>query len=176
MALTPDFTNKLILADASITDIIQFHKDVRDIEQSDAGMLYPVAHTYKRVDLGGGAYFHAVDAVNGWQLKFPAPGNYTVVGNINFTIVPVAGVYVDRKTSAAFATVAGTGGGSSLSVEEIWSHATRTLTQSTPTAAEIAAALLAAAQITPIHSDTRRVNGVTITGTGVPGVDEWRPA
>jgi hypothetical protein len=65
------------------------------------------------VDLGGGAYFHAVDAINGYQLKFPNPGNYEIEGNINMPIVAVAGVYVERKTSAAFATVAGgsSGGG-----------------------------------------------------------------
>ena len=56
-----------------------------------------------------------------------------------------------------------------------------------PTAAEIAAAILAAAQITPIHSDVRKVNGDTITGHGIPPTydntgtmtapgDPWRPA
>lgn len=56
-----------------------------------------------------------------------------------------------------------------------------------PTAAEIAAAILAAAQITPIHSDVRKVNGDTIIGHGIPPTydntgtmtapgDPWRPA
>jgi hypothetical protein len=56
-----------------------------------------------------------------------------------------------------------------------------------PTAADIAAAILAAAQITPIHSNIKKVNDVTVAGSGVPptfnseGVmtdpgDPWRPA
>jgi hypothetical protein len=44
-----------------------------------------------------------------------------------------------------------------------------------PTAAEIAAAILAAAQITPIYSDIRKVNAVTVKGTGTTG-DPWNPA
>jgi hypothetical protein len=42
-----------------------------------------------------------------------------------------------------------------------------------PTAAEIAAAVLAAAQITPIHSDTRKMNGFNVLGDGTAG-NLWR--
>jgi hypothetical protein len=48
--------------------------------------------------------------VNGYTLQFPNPGNYEIVGNIKATINPTAGVYVERKTSAAFATTESTGG------------------------------------------------------------------
>ncbi|MDO9148320.1 MAG: hypothetical protein Q7U52_11780 [Hydrogenophaga sp.] len=42
---------------------------------------------------------------------FPVPGTYQITGNLGADIVPVAGVYVERKTSAAFATMAvGSGG------------------------------------------------------------------
>ncbi len=37
-----------------------------------------------------------------------------------------------------------------------------------PTAADIAAAILAAAQITPIHADMRQQNGVGVKGDGTP--------
>lgn len=121
MTISIDWANKLVVSTASITDIVGFKNTLRDFEHDDIGVLYPPIITYKRLDLGGGAYFHAVDFVNGWQLQFPNTGNYTVIGNINATIVPVAGVFVDRTKSAAFATVAGSGGGA--------------------TAAEIAAAL-----------------------------------
>ncbi len=43
-----------------------------------------------------------------------------------------------------------------------------------PSAADIAAAVLAMAQITPIHSDVRKVNSITIKGSGVIG-DTWGP-
>ena len=42
-----------------------------------------------------------------------------------------------------------------------------------PTAAEIAAAILAAAQITPIHADTKLMNSAEIIGDGTEGND-WR--
>lgn len=155
MTITVDWANKLVLSDASITDVVAFKDTIRDLEDDATGMLYQPIITYKRLDLGGGAYFHGVDFINGYQLKFPNAGNYTVIGNIGATIVPVAGVFVDRTKSAAFATVAGTGGSTG------------------PTASEIAAAILAAAQITPIYADTRKMNGATVIGDGTSG-NKWR--
>jgi hypothetical protein len=43
-----------------------------------------------------------------------------------------------------------------------------------PTAAQVAAEVLAAAQITPIHADMRRVKGQTIDGSGSEA-DPWGP-
>lgn len=123
MALTFLPGSLVIESDASILDLPAFHAELRDWEDSAIAAVYPVTHTYKRIDLGGGAYFHAVDLVNGWQLRFPNPGNYTISGNLGGTILPVSGVYVERKTSAAFSTTAVGGSG--------------------PTAAEIAAAVWA---------------------------------
>jgi hypothetical protein len=111
MPLSVDWANKVVLADASITDIVAFRDDIRALEESASGMLHPAIITYKRVALGGGAYFHAVDFINGYTLKFPSAGSYTIVGNVNATIVAVPGVYVERKTSAAFSSLAGSGGG-----------------------------------------------------------------
>jgi hypothetical protein len=125
MALTPNFTSRIIDSDASVNDLPAFHEALRAIEESDAGMLYPPIHTYKRIDLGGGAYFHAVDFINGWVLRFPNPGTYSVIGNLNCTISMTAGVAVERTKAAAFATTSVGGGG--------------------PTAAEIAAEMLDAA-------------------------------
>ena len=42
-----------------------------------------------------------------------------------------------------------------------------------PSASEIAAAILAAAVITPIHADTRRMNGASVLGNGT-SADLWR--
>ncbi|MEN6629061.1 MAG: hypothetical protein ABFC42_05395 [Sulfuricella sp.] len=44
-----------------------------------------------------------------------------------------------------------------------------------PTAESIAAAILAAAQITPIHADTRRIKGQAIAGSGTES-DPWGPS
>lgn len=119
MTITVDWANKLVLSTASITDIVAFKDTLRELEDDDVGMLYDPIVAYKRVDLGGGAYFHDLPFINGYQLKFPNPGNYIVIGNIGATIVPVAGVYVDRTKAAAFATVAGSGGSTGPTAGEI---------------------------------------------------------
>lgn len=128
MTITIDWVNKLVLSDTSITDIIAFKNTIRDLEDDATGMLYPPVITFKQLDLGGGAYQYGVDFINGYQLKFPSAGNYTVIGNINAYIVPVAGVFVDRTKSAAFATVAGSGGSGGATAAEIWAYPSRSLT------------------------------------------------
>ena len=110
--MTIDYANLIVMMDASIVDMPAFHRALRDAEFTPTGMLYPAIHTYKQVDLGGGAIFPAVDFINGWTLQFPA-GNYTVAGgNLNATINPVAGCYIKQTQSAAYAvTEAGGSGG-----------------------------------------------------------------
>lgn len=56
---------------------------------------------------------------------------------------------------------------------EVWNYINRTLTSGAPTAAENAAAVLAAAQAAPIHADTRKMNGAAVIGTGI-STDLWR--
>lgn len=113
--ITIDWPNKIINSTSSILDLPAFKDEIRDLEDDATGVLFPAVITYKRIDLGGGAFFHAVDLINGYQLRFPNPGNYEIIGNLNGEIVPVAGVFVERKTSAAFTTSSGGGGGSSVS-------------------------------------------------------------
>ena len=166
MALSFNTATYTIESTASITDLPAFHAELRDWEDSEQGAIHPVTHSWKALDLGGGGYFYQADLLSPWVLKFPNAGNYTISGNLNATIVPVAGVYIERKTSAAYITTAVGGSG--------------------PSAADIAAAVLAMAQITPIHSDVRKVNGDTIIGHGIPPTydntgtmtnpgDPWRP-
>ena len=113
MALTPDFAARIVHSDASITDAVAFHAALRDIEASEVGVLYPSIHSYRQVELGGGAVFPAVRFVNGWRLQFPA-GNWSVSGgNIDVDIVPVPGCYVRLTQSAAYAVTSAFGGASS---------------------------------------------------------------
>lgn len=157
MALSFDTANLVIESTASITDLPAFHAEVRDWEDSAAAAVYPVTHKWKALDLGGGAYFYQLDLANGWQLTFPLPGSYTVVGNLKGIIIPAAGVYVERMTSAAYVTTAIGGSG--------------------PTAAEIAAAttaaVMAALSATTIPVDTRKMNGANVLGDGSAG-NLWR--
>lgn len=155
MALTVDWAAKVVYSDASITDLPLHHLALRDLEASEAGMLYDDICAWQILDLGGGATLPQIDYINGWQLTFPVPGSYTVIGNLNAPIIPTAGVYVERKTSVAFVTTAVGGSG--------------------PTAADIAAAMLAAAQASPIWADARQMNGHQIIGDGSEA-DMWRGA
>lgn len=167
MALSFNTATYTIESTASIPDLPAFHAALRDWEDSEQGAIHPVTHTWKALDLGGGGYFYQADLLSPWVLKFPNAGNYTISGNLNATIVPVAGVYVERKTSAAYITTAVGGSG--------------------PSASDIAAALLAALNATTIPTDVRKVNGDTIIGHGIPPTydntgtmttpgDPWRPA
>lgn len=122
MTLTVNWATKVIDSTASITDLPAFHLELRTLEDDATGAIYPVTHSWKALDLGG-AYFYGLELINGYQLRFPNPGNYTITGNLGGSVVPVAGVYVERKTSAAYTTTSIGGSG--------------------PTAAEIAAAVLA---------------------------------
>lgn len=154
MALTFNPTTYTIESTASITDLPAFHAACRDWEDSAEGAIHPVTHSWKALDLGSGGFFYQCDLQSPWVLKFPNAGNYTISGNLKGTITPVAGVYVERETSAAYITTSVGGSG--------------------PSADSIAAAILAAAQITPIYSDMRKVKGQTVTGSGTSG-DPWGP-
>lgn len=59
--------------------------------------------------------------------------------------------------------------------QAVWEYATRNLSTSPPTAEQVAAAILDAAQATPIHADTRKMNGATVNGDGSSG-NLWRGA
>ena len=149
MALTFNTATYTIESTASINDLPAFHAALRDWEDSEAGAIHPVTHSWKALDLGSGGFFYQADLLSPWVLKFPNAGNYTISGNLNATITPVAGVYVERKTSAAYITTSVGGSG--------------------PSAESIAAAVLALAQITPIHADMRKTNGQNIIGDGTEG-------
>jgi hypothetical protein len=136
MAISVDWPNKIVESTADILDLPAFKEAVRILESSDAGVLYDPIITYKKVSLGSGSYFHAVDFINGYQLKFPNAGNYLIEGNLNCTIVPVAGVFVDRTKAAAFATVSGSGGGGATAAD-VWSYASRQLTVQLLSAADV---------------------------------------
>lgn len=152
MALTFDTDNLVINSDSSITDLPAFHADLRGFEDNESGVVSPVTHTYKKVDIGGGAYFHAVDLINGWVLKFIGAGPFQISGNLKGSIIDT-GVQVERKTSAAFSTTAVGGSG--------------------PSAESIAAAVLAALNATTIPVDTKKMNGADIIGDGSE-TDPWR--
>lgn len=129
MALTFNTATYTIESTASINDLPAFHAALRDWEDSEQGAIHPVTHRWKALDLGSGGYFYQCDLLAPWVLKFPNAGNYTISGNLKGTITPVAGVYVERETSAAYITTAV--GGSGPSAESI-ADAVRTMLLANP--------------------------------------------
>lgn len=111
VTISVDWPNKIIESTASILDLPTFHATLRDLEDDPTGMLYPVTHTWKALDQGGGAFMYQLDLINGFQLKFPNPGNYTITGNLKGAIIPVANVYVERERATAYITTAQGGSG-----------------------------------------------------------------
>jgi hypothetical protein len=125
MALTFLPGELVIESDASITDLPAFHAALRDWEDSAEAAIHPVTHSYKVIDLGGGAFFPAVAMVNGWRLRFPVAGSYVVRGNLSGEILLGAGVALERQTSAAFATtvIGGSGPSASDIATAVWEKA-----------------------------------------------------
>lgn len=155
MSLTFDTANRVIESTASITDLPAFHAALRDWEDSPDGAIHPVTHTWKAMDQGEGAFLYQADLINGWVLKFPTPGNYTITGNLKGDIIPVAGVYVERTRATAYTTTAVGGSG--------------------PSAESIAAAVLTALQATPIPVNNTLINGAPVIGDGSEA-NPWRGA
>lgn len=151
--ISVDWQNKIVESTASILDLPVFHAALRDLEDSEAGAIHDVTHTWKALDQGGGAFMYQADLINGYHLKFPVAGNYEISGNLKGVIDPVAGVYVERQTSTAYITTAQGGSG--------------------PSAESIAAAVLTALNATTIPVDTRKMNGAAIIGNGTEG-DKFR--
>jgi len=91
-------------------------------------------------------------------------------------IVIVGDLYPDISTNPMFGYDEVVAGGHTH-IEQRVTTSARVVTTggSIPTAAQNAAAVLAAAQATPIHANVEAVNNITVTGTGQPG-DTWGPA
>ena len=82
-------------------------------------------------------------------------------------------IYPTPDHVVAYAT--GSGALTAGDITNIWSAATRTITTTIPSDTDNAAAVLAAAQTTPIHADIRKVNNHTVDGVG-SDADPWGPA
>jgi hypothetical protein len=83
----------------------------------------------------------------------------------------------DEAGSAGKALATASSGGVDLGLmaQAVWEYVTRTLTAgSGATPEDIAAAVLTAAQATPIHSNIQQVNDITVKGIGTDA-DPWNP-
>jgi hypothetical protein len=163
---TFDFVTSRIDVDVGVTDIdcATLYAAVKAAQASEEGIIYDrIGGGSGLNNLGPGVQVGlTVEVLGAWQLRFPAGDYVARIAGGNFIggpggdpIAYTAGVQTLLIQSAASTVV--TAGGS------------------VPTAAQNAAAVLAAAQSTPIHADIRKVNAVTVDGAGTD-VDPFGPA
>ncbi len=167
MALTFDHAAKQIgvpQVDAQPLLIQALVNAAREEEASERGIAYdPIVVASGKETLKSGVTTGiTAGLLSTWAILFEAGAYQASIDGGNLAdaldrVVNTGSPQVLVLASAAATIVAGDGG-------------------SAPTAAAVAAAVLSAAQAAPIHADVRRVNDVLITGGGVAGSDEWRPA
>jgi hypothetical protein len=187
MALTIDpATKRFILDTTSVTAKSIYAAWVDWVALSDNSKYLPAFRTAGGDDLGGGLsippyYF----LTNGWRVR-PMEANQTLVidGNLfvdggGDPIVSTLGVYqvlvksVVPVQAQGISTSGGSGGGGATA-SDIWAYGTRELTSAIPTAAAIAAAVLATLQANTIPVNMTQVKGQTIHGAGSEA-DPWGP-
>lgn len=141
-------------------DVDAFRLALKDIEDNEDAAPFPDTHRHNtQVTLSGVVYARTFEVINGYTVTFQDTGTpYTVrcVGaNHNIADVKnVNNVSLLIGNSAGLITVA-TGGSTG------------------PSAAEIAAAVLAAMSVTPPPVDVQKMNGAEVIGDGTEG-NGWR--
>lgn len=167
MALTFDHATKLIgvpQLDAQPLLIQTLVNAIREEEASERGIVYDqILDASGKADLGGGVQTGITAALRStWKINFASGAYQAAVDGGNLAdglsrINNTGSPQVVLRSSAA-ATIVATGSG---------------VTAQDKT--DIAAATLAAAQVTPIHADVRKVNSYTVTGEGTEA-NPWNPA
>lgn len=159
---------------------------VRWLERDDNARFFPAMRFSGGDPIPGGETGVTFFLSNGWKLQYDA--NVVAISGVLYSDdyataywsaadQPIFPATVSSLVNSAVSfqnVVTGTALTPEQTAAAVWGAATRTLTQSLdPTVAQIVAAILAAAQATPIHADTRRMNGAPVAGSGVAG-DQWR--
>jgi hypothetical protein len=165
MPITFDAANKRIILDStSVTATELYSRSVDWLALSDNAKYGAVFRTAGGDDLGGGLsippYFFLQGA---WRVRpMEANQNLTITGNlfVDGGGVPVVSTLGTFQVNVNYTV-------------PVQAQGISTSGGSGPTAAEIAAAVLAAATVTPIYADTRRMNGATVLGNGTSG-NKWR--
>jgi hypothetical protein len=159
-------TQRVILDSASVTATELYSRWVDWAATSDNAKYGMVFRQVGSDDLGGGLsippyYF----LQGGWRVRpMESSHNLTITGNLfveggGVPVVPTLGTYQVNVNYTV----------------PVQAQGISTSGSTGPTAAEIAAAILAAAQITPIESNIKKVNDIDLTGNGQPSTP-WGPA
>jgi hypothetical protein len=165
MAITLDGATKRIVLDSA--DVTASEIWSRWVDWHADNPQWPLAFTLVGgIPLGGGLFIPPYFfLLNGWRVRpMESSHNLTITGNlfVDGGGVPVVSTLGTYQVNVNYTV-------------PVQAQGISTSGSTGPSAADIAAAILAAAQITPIYADTRRMNGATVLGDGTSG-DKWRGA
>lgn len=166
MAITFDAANKRVILDsASVTATELYSRWVDWAATSDNAKYGMVFRQVGSDDLGGGLSIPPYYFLQGsWRVRpMEVDHDLTITGNL---FVEGGGTPVVRTLGAYQVNVNYT--------VPVQAQGISTSGSTGPSAADIAAAILAAAQITPIAANIEQVNAVNVKGTGTTG-DPWNP-
>lgn len=163
MAITFDTVRKHIVLDSAAHSAAEIWS--RWVDWHADNSQWPLAFMLVGgIALGGGLFIPPYFfLLNGWRVRpMEASHNLTITGNlfVDGGGVPVVSTLGTYQVNVNYTV-------------PVQAQGIATSGSSGPTAAEIAAAILAAAQVTPIHADARKMNGATIAGDGTDG-NLWR--
>lgn len=166
MPITFDAANKRIILDTASVTATEIFSRWEDWALLSDNLKYGmVIRQVGSDDLGGGLSIPPYYFLQGaWRVRpMEANHNLTITGNL---FVEGGGVPVVQTLGAYQVNVNYT--------VPVQAQGISTSGSSGPSAAEIATAILAAAQITPIHSRVTIINNTTLAGAGTSG-DPMRP-
>lgn len=164
MAIAFDGATRRIILDSASVTAAEIWSRWADWHASN--QQWPLA--FRQVggdDLGGGLsippyYF----LLNAWRVRpMEANHNLTITGNlfVDGGGVPVVSTLGTYQVNVNYTV-------------PVQAQGIATSGSTGPSASEIAAAILAAAQITPIHADLHKVNSIAVDGAGTED-DPWGP-
>ena len=167
MPITFDPAAKRIILDtASVTATELYSRSCDWLAASDNAKYGAVFRQVGSDDLGGGLSIPPYFFLQGlWRVRpMESSHNLTITGNlfVEGGGVPVVSTLGTYQVNVNYTV-------------PVQAQGISTSGSTGPTAVEIAMAILAAAQITPIHSDTKKMNGAPVLGSGIAS-DQWRGA
>ena len=156
MAFTIDGATKRIVLDSASVTAAEIWS--RWVDWHPANTEWPLAFTLVGgIALGGGLFIPPYFfLLNGWRVRpMESNHNLTITGNlfVDGGGVPVVSTLGTFQVNVNYTV-------------PVQAQGISTSGSTGPSAADIAAAILAAAQITPIHADMQMTNGQTLIGDG----------
>jgi hypothetical protein len=165
MAITIDGATKRIILDSVSVSAAEIWS--RWVDWHPANTEWPLAfQLVGGIALGGGLFIPPYFfLLNGWRVRpMESSHNLQITGNlfVDGGGVPVVSTLGTYQVNVNYTV-------------PVQAQGIATSGSTGPSASEIAAAILAAAQITPIHSNIKAVNDADIAGSGT-SADPWGPS